>query len=344
MSVSVSTFGFTGAGETVSAYTVSGDGGASVVLLDFGATVQSLLVPNRNGGLTDVVLGYDSVAEYENGTVFLGATIGRFANRIGGARFSLGGKEYLLADNDGGNCLHGGSRGFDKRLWQAEIPDDRSVRFFRRSADGEENFPGNLDVSVTFRLTGPAAALHIEYDASTDADTPVNLTNHSYFDLSGCGRAMEQLLRINAESCLSLGRGTLPDGSMFPVHGTPFDFTSPKPVGRDIGQDSEQLQLGCGYDHNFCLASSHAATLESDVSGVRMDVHTDLPGVQLYSGNFLDGQPGKGGRPMAWRGAVCLETQLWPDAMNHWRFPSPILHAGEKLHSETIYQFHTISL
>lgn len=339
MSVTVKSFGRTRDGEEVKAYTIVNDAGASCVLLDYGATVQALSVPNRAGGFTDVVLGYDTVAGYEQGGAYIGATIGRFGNRLGGAKFSLNGKEYNLCKNDGDNCLHGGKKGFDRKLWDAEIVDGYTVRFSRLSPDGEENFPGNLHVSVTFLLTRLGAGLDIIYDADTDAETLVNLTNHSYFDLSGCGRAMEQTLFINAGRYLELGAGTLPNGTAAPVGGTPFDFTEPKPVGRDIGEENEQLRLGGGYDHNFCLAGSHAAALESAETGIRMEVFTDLPGVQFYSGNFIGDQIGKGGTMMHSRGAVCLETQLWPDAMNHWGFPSPILRPGEHLHSVTGYSF-----
>ena len=338
MSVSIRPFGHTREGLALSAYTIENAAGASCTLLDYGATVQALCVPNRDGGLTDVVLGYDSAAEYEAGSVFLGATIGRFANRIGGARFSLGGKDYLLSKNDGDNCLHGGPLGFDRQVWNAEILGESAVRFSRLSPDGEEHFPGNLAISVSFTL-GADNTLSIAYDASADADTICSFTNHSYFDLSGCGKAMDQLLWINAERYLELGAGTLPTGIAAPVAGTPFDFRSPKPVGRDIGLDDEQLALGGGYDHNFCLSGGHAASLESAETGIRMDVFTDLPGVQFYSSNFLGEQRGKGGVPMHTRGAVCLETQLWPDAMNHWSFPSPVLRRGEKLHSVTSYRF-----
>ena len=341
MSVSVRPFGSTRAGEEVRAYTITNAAGASAVLLDYGATVQSLLVPDRDGKLTDVVLGYDSVAGYEDGGAFIGATIGRVGNRIGGACFSLGGKTYALAKNDGENTLHGGKKGFDRHMWQAEIVDALSVRFFRLSPDGEENFPGNLQVSVLFTLDDDCA-LRIVYDAVSDADTLVNLTNHSYFDLSGCGRAMEQMLWLNAERFLELGAGTLPDGVQLPVEGTPFDFRTPKPVGRDIDADDEQLRAGGGYDHNFCLGGGHAATLESGVTGIRMDTFTDLPGVQFYSANCLGEQTGKGGRKMQDRCAVCLETQLYPNAMNCWGFPSPVLRAGQRLHSTTCYAFSVV--
>ena len=341
MSVTVRPFGSTRAGEEVRAYTITNALGACAVLLDYGATVQSLLVPDRGGSLTDVVLGYDTVAEYEAGGAFIGATIGRVGNRIGGARFSLGGKEYPLAKNDGENTLHGGLRGFDRYIWQAELVGAHTVCFSRLSPDGEENFPGNLQVSVSYTLDDDCT-LSIAYDAVSDADTLVNLTNHSYFDLSGCGKAMEQTLWLNAEHYLELGAGTLPTGRLLRVEGTPFDFREAKPVGRDIDLDVEQLRAGGGYDHNFCLSGEHAAALESAVSGIRMDTWTDLPGVQLYSGNFLGDQRGKGGRMFHSRSALCLETQLYPNAMNCWGFPSPVLRAGQRLHTTTRYAFSVV--
>ena len=213
------------------------------------------------------------------------------------------------------------------------------MRFSRLSPDGEENFPGNLEVSVTFRLIPGRAELRIDYDAVSDADTLFAPTNHSYFDLSGCGMAMEQQLRINADRYLLLGPGTLPTGKTALVYDTAFDFTQFKPVGRDIGADDEQLRLGGGYDHNFCLSGPFAAELKSEVTGICMQIFTDMPGVQLYTANFLGNQIGKGGREMQNRGAVCLETQLWPNAMNCWGFPSPVMRKGQPVHSGTVYSF-----
>ena len=341
MSETIWSFGSAKSGEAVTAYRIRNRAGACAVILDYGATVQSLCVPNAAGGFTDVVLGYDSVAEYEENGGFLGSAVGRVGNRIGGAKFSLGGKTYLLAANDGENTLHGGIKGFDKYIWKGELLSDCSVCFSRLSPDGEENFPGNLEVSITYTLDDDCA-LHIEYDAVSDADTIVNLTNHSYFDLSGCGRAMEQELQINAERYLELGEGTLPTGRALSVEGSPFDFRAPKPVGRDIDADHEQIRFGSGYDHNFCLSGPHAAVLQSAVTGIRMDTYTDMPGVQFYSANFLDHRRGKNGSVMERRGAICLETQLYPNAMNCYGFPSPVLHAHEPMHSETCYRFSVI--
>jgi len=339
MSVTVRPFGSLSTGEAVNAYTITNNLGASCTVLDYGANVQALCVPNKDGGFTDVVLGYDTAAEYETGHGHLGGMIGRVGNRIGGARFSLNGKEYTLDKNNGEACLHGGFVSYDHMMWQAEILDNDAVRFTRLSPDGEQGFPGNLKVSVTYMLPDEATALFINYDAVCDQDTLFAPTNHSYFDLSGCGRAMEQVLWLNAPRYLQITEGTLPTGLAALVDATPFDFREPKPVGRDIDQDDAQLRLAGGYDHNFCVIDTHCASLTSAVTGIRMDVTTTMPGVQLYTANGLGEQTGKGGRKMGHRGAVCLETQLWPDGLNHWGFPSPVLRRGEELHSFTIYAF-----
>ncbi len=339
MSVSIRPFGATKAGTEVRAYTIDNNNGASCTVLDYGAIIQALCVPDRKGQSVDVVLGYDTAAEYETGRGHLGGMIGRYANRIGGARFSLNGKEYLLEKNNGDNCLHGGSVSYDHMMWETEIPDDYTVRFSRFSPDGEQGFPGNLRISVTYRMAEKSADLFIDYDAVCDSDTLYNPTNHSYFDLSGCGKAMEQTLWINAQRYLEISSKTLPTGVQAPVEGTPFDFRQPKPVGRDIDKKDGQLRLGGGYDHNFCIAAPHAARLESAETGIRMDVYTSMPGMQLYSGNFLGKQKGKKGIVMCDRGAVALETQLWPDSMNHWGFPSAVLRSGEQQNSKTAYCF-----
>ena len=337
MAVSHFSFGRTAAGEAVTAWRLTNAGGAALTVLDYGATIQSLTVPNGQGGFTDVALGYDAIAGYEANDGYLGATIGRVGNRIGGARFELGGVEYALAKNDGANHLHGGLRGFDKRIWHVEARDDALV-CSRLSPDGEENYPGSLSVTVTFTLTDEPA-LVIAYDASTDRDTPVNLTNHTYFNLNGGGTVLGHALQLFAERFCENDSGCLPTGKLLAVEGTPFDFRLPKPIGRDIGADCEQLRRGGGYDHNFVLSGTTAAVLYSPDSGVEMTVQTDMPGVQVYTANGLSDRTGKGGVPMGPRGAVCLETQLWPNGMACWGFPSPVLRAGKALHSETVYRF-----
>lgn len=337
MAVSTTPFGRTAAGEPVTAFTLKNESGMAVTVLDYGATVQALAVPNGAGGFTDVALGYDTVAEYESRDGYLGATIGRVGNRIGGARFSLGGAEYVLAKNDGENHLHGGVRGFDKRMWSCDAREDRLV-FSRLSPDGEEGYPGALQVSVTFTLTADNA-LVIAYDALSDKDTLVNLTNHTYFNLNGGGAVLDHLLQVNAQRFCENDGGCLPTGRLLPVAGTPFDFRAAKPIGRDIGADCEQLRRGGGYDHNFVLSGTDAATLYSPVSGVEMTVTTDMPGMQVYSANGLSARPGKDGQSMGPRDAVCLETQLFPNGMNCYGFPSPVLRAGKPLHSETAFRF-----
>ena len=259
------------------------------------------------------------------------------ANRVGGAAFSLDGHRYSLFANDGANHLHGGKRGFDKYVWQAEQGED-FVRFSRLSPDGEEGYPGNLRLSVTYRLT-EGNALCIRYEAVSDRDTIVSLTNHSYFNLNGGGSVLEQELQINAQRYSELGEGVLPTGKALPVEGSPFDFRSFKPIGQDIDAEHPQLALGGGYDHNFILSGPVAALARSRETGIELCCETDLPGMQLYTANFLGNFTGKGGKAMGPRQAFCLETQLFPNAMNCYGFPSPVLRAGQQMCHETCYKF-----
>ena len=337
MATSSYTFGTLVDGTEVTALHMENTAGASVTVLDYGATIQSLRVPDRDGVLRDVVLGYDTMEEYRDADAYLGATIGRVGNRIGGAVFSLNGKTYELAKNDGENHLHGGIRGFDRRMWSAHASEEGLV-FQRISRDGEEGYPGNLHVRVTFTLT-EQNALRLVYDLQTDRDTPVNLTNHSYFNLDGSASVLDHILTVYAERFCENDEGCLPTGRLLPVEGTPFDFRVPKRIGRDIGLPDEQLRRAGGYDHNYCLAGKKAAVLYSERSGLEMTVETDLPGMQVYSGNFLTRRKGKNGTEIDYRGALCLETQLYPNAMQCWGFPSPILRAGRGLHTETCYSF-----
>lgn len=340
MAVAASIFGVTHDGRTVTAWQLSNSSGAAVTLLDYGATVQSIRVPGRDGALTDVVLGFDTVAGYEADTCYLGATVGRVANRIGGAAIDLNGVRYPLAKNCGENHLHGGVVGFNRHVWQGARAGESAVSFTRLSPDGEEGYPGNLRVAVTFTLTEDHA-LCIDYDADTDRDTVVSLTNHSYFNLAGGGDAMGHTLQLFSDAITENSAQSLPTGQYLPVEGTPFDFRQPKRVGRDIGADHVQLRYGGGYDHNFVLSGPTAAVLCCEETGIRLTVETTLPGVQLYTANFLTETVGKGGRPMGSRGAVCLETQLFPDALAHDGFPSPILRGGEHLHTRTVFRFDT---
>jgi len=332
-------FGCTAKGAQVRAYTIANSNGMEVTVLDYGATVHSIKVPDAKGQTVDVVLGYDDIAQYEQGDTYLGATIGRVGNRIAGGRFTLNGKEYKLCLNDGANHLHGGKEGFDRRMWDCSCGEDR-LCFFYMSPDGEENYPGNLSVKVHFILSEDNA-LRIRYEAETDADTPVSLTNHSYFNLAGEGSVLSHLLQINADGFLENDGGCLPTGKILPVDGV-FDFREEKPVGRDIEADDEQLHRGGGYDHNYVLSSSRAARLTCPESGIAMTVDTDLPGMQLYTGNFLKPVKGKGGKLIDKRYALCLETQMFPNAINYEHFASPVLKAGEKLCTETVFSFETI--
>ncbi len=319
--------------------TLQNSSGASLTVLDYGATIQKLCVPDRGGSFVDVVLGYDTVEEYAGQGAYLGAAIGRVGNRIGGAAFSLNGKLYQLAKNDGENQLHGGLKGFDKQIWSMS-QDGQSLVCSRLSPDGEENYPGNLRVQIRYTLTEDNR-LVISYDADTDADTPVNLTNHSYFNLNGGGSILGHRLRIFSERITANGSGCLPTGEIRSVEGTAFDFRSEKTIGADIDADDEQLKLVGGYDVNYVLSGKKAAVLYSPDTGIEMTVETDLPGMQLYTANFLSERRGKNGSTMRPRDGVCFETQLFPNAMNCWAFPSPILRAGKHLHTETVYAFKT---
>jgi aldose 1-epimerase len=337
MKIEKRTFGCTQDGSPVMELRIENSMGAAVSLLNYGAAVRSLVMPDRNGVLTDVVLGYDTIGEYEKNDGYLGAVIGRTANRIGAGRFMLNGREYRLAKNDRGNCLHGGIKGFDKRVWNFR-EDGESVIFSRLSTDGEEGYPGNLHVSVKYDLTDDNI-LRIEYDAVCDADTPVSLTNHCYFNLAGGGTVLGHHLAVNAGSFLENDRNCLPTGNVVSVDGTPFDFRMEKPIGQDIGMPNAQLIAGGGYDHCFVLDASPAAVLCCPDTGISMTVYTDLPGMQVYSANGLSPRPGKGGRTIGVREALCLETQLFPDGMAHDSFPSPVIKAGEHMGSVTEYRF-----
>jgi len=340
-------FGRTKEGDVVTAYCLENRQGATATILNYGCTVQSLCVPDAQGGLTDVVLGYDTAREYEENNGYLGAAIGRVANRIGSSEFTLKGKTYQLARNDGANHLHGGMRGFDKYIWSTAV-DGNALVFNRVSPDGEENYPGNLTVRITYILTDDNE-LRIKYDASTDADTIVNLTNHSYFNLSGKGTVLEHDLQVFADQFTESDKNCLTTGKVLDTAGTPFDFRKMKQLGRDIEDPDEQLKNGGGYDHNYVLSGDYmpnnrarlkkAAILYSPETGIKMTTLTTLPGVQVYSGNSLTPRKGKYGSQISRRDAVCLETQVYPNAMAFAHFPSPILRANEHYHSETVYRF-----
>lgn len=339
MKIEMQTFGTTKHGQQVTAYTMENQF-LRLRILDYGATIQEVSVRDRQGRWVDVALGYDSVAEYESRGGYLGACVGRVANRLGGAAFELNGKTYTLAKNDGNNHLHGGMRGFDKYVWDAQTGENW-VRFSRLSPDGEENYPGNLTVSVTYRLTD--RTFEMEYDAQSDQDTLCDLTNHTYWNLTGGGSVLEHLLQINGAYFLENSDECLPTGKLLAVEETPFDFRELKKIGQDIEQENVQLRNCGGYDHNFCLDGDgpfrRAAVLKSEQSGITMTVDTTMIGVQLYAGNVLGPWPGKNGVMYRKRDAVCLETQYYPNAMACKGFEKPILRTGEKYHHVTRHTF-----
>ena len=338
-------FGQTPDGQAVTIFELTNANGLRARVMEYGAILVSLEVPNRENKLVDVALGFDDLASYVRGSPMFGASVGRYANRIGDARFTLDGVEHVLAKNSGPNHNHGGVIGFDKVVWDAKQAGN-SVAFHRTSPAGEEGYPGNLDVCVTYTLTDKNELI-IDYRATTDRATPVNLSNHSYFNLAGEGSATVLLheLKIHADAMLPIDKTSVPTGEMVPVADTPFDFRQPKPVGRNIDQPNEQLANGSGYDHTFVLNPRKAdlvpvATLYEKTSGRMMRVFTDQPGLQLYTANFLDGSlTGKSGRPYARQSALCLETQHFPDSPNQSQFPNTILQPGETYQSRTIYQF-----
>ena len=330
-------FGTLADGRAVTCWTITSDDGLSADILDYGATIRSIRVPDKNGNLTDVVLGYDTIEGYTGNRGYYGATIGRFGNRIGGGEFDLNGKHYVLAKNNGVNHLHGGNVGFDKRIWNAEEVSD-GVVFSRVSPDGEEGYPGTLNVCVKFSWQG--SGLEIRYHAVSDQDTVINLTNHSYFNLNGHGDVQKQTLMIQADSFTINDEGCLPTGEIVSVAGTAMDFRTPKAIGRDADADEICVKYSKGYDANFVLnGASPAAVAHSDESGITMTMTTDQPGVQLYTANAMASRIGKAGQEYGHRAAFCLETQHFPDCIHHPDWPSCVLRAGEIFESVTTYAF-----
>ena len=329
-------FGSLADGSAVTAWTLISDDGLRAEILDYGVTIRSLTVPDRDGTPVDVVLGYDTLEEYVQNRGYVGATIGRFANRIGGASFSLNGETYTLAANDGVNHLHGGEQGFDKRIWAAEET-ETGIRFSLTSPDGEEGYPGTLQVTVTVSWQG--RGLELRYHAETDRDTILNLTNHSYFNLDGQGTVYDQLLQLGADSFCMGGPGCLPTGELLPVAGTAMDFRTERRIGDAVDSGEPCVKLSGGYDSNFVLSSSPAAVARSEKTGIVMTVTTDQPGVQFYSANFLTPRTGKGGAQYGLRSAFCLETQHYPDCIHHPDWPTCILRAGESFDSFTCFEF-----
>jgi aldose 1-epimerase len=343
-------FGKTPEGQAVELYCLTNRNGMQASIMTYGGIVVSLTAPDRDGRYADVVLGFDRLEDYLAGHPYFGALIGRYGNRIAKGRFTLDGTPYTLAVNDGENHLHGGIRGFDKAVWQARGAIEKTgleVALAYASADGEEGYPGNLAVKVVYTLTD-SNELKIEYSATTDKPTPVNLTNHSYFNLAGqdSGDILGHELAIAADRFTPVDKGLIPSGELRPVAGTPFDFRQPTAIGARIEQADEQLQFGGGYDHNFVLnrrqegALELAASVYEPKSGRLMEVFTTEPGIQFYSGNFLDGtNVGKGGKVYNRRNGLCLETQHFPDSPNKPAFPAVILRPGREYSTTTVYRF-----
>jgi aldose 1-epimerase len=331
----------------VDLYTLTNARGIQVRITNYGATVVSITTPDRSGTLGDIVLGFDTFDRYKTNGSFLGVVVGRYGNRIARGRFSLDGTEYTLATNNGPNHLHGGLRGFDKVVWTARAVDTAegpSVQLEYLSRDGEEGYPGNLSATVVYTLTDQDE-LRIDYSATTDQKTVVNLTNHSYFNLAGSGDILAHEVEINADRFTPVDGTLIPTGVLQPVEGTPFDFRRATPIGARIDQPDAQLRFGGGYDHNFVLnregaGVSLAARVTDPSSGRILEVRTTEPGVQFYTGNFLDGTiQGKGGQVYQKRAGFCLETQHFPDSPNHPTFPSTVLEPGQRYETTTVFAF-----
>ncbi len=338
--------------DSINLYTLKNDNGMTIKVTNYGAIITSISVPDRDGKFADVALGYNNVEGYINAVdkPYFGAIVGRYGNRIAKGSFTLDGKTYSLAVNNGENHLHGGVIGFDKVVWTVASHDEQSIALTYLAKDMEEGYPGNLQLSVTYTLTGDNKIV-IDYNATTDKATPVNITQHTYFNLKGEGEGtiLDHELMINASKYTPVDEGLIPTGKLPEVAGTPFDFTTAKPIGRDIGVEHEQLTFGGGFDHNWVLdkdANSDELTLAAQVyeptSGRVMTVSTTEPGIQFYCGNFLDGRlKGKSGKIYVHRGGFCLETQHYPDSPNQPNFPSTILQPGDTYQTQTVFAFST---
>lgn len=348
MSIEKSFFGRMQDGTEINLYTLKNKNGMTVGIINYGGIITSIKTADRNGHMDDVVLGYDNLESYLKKGQYFGAIIGRHANRIENAEFEINGKTYHLAQNDGKNHLHGGSRGFDKVVWQADIIDNDGVQALQLkhlSRDGEENYPGNLDVTVTYTLTDDNG-IRIDYYAVSDKDTVVNLTNHSYFNLSGhaSGDILDHQVMINADRFTAINDECIPTGEIRDVAGTPMDLRTLKTVRDGICTNDEQIAFGHGYDHNWILKVSgdrpeKAAEVYDPRSGRVMEVYTTKPGIQFYSGNSIERITGKEGAIYDRRSALCLETQYYPNGTKHKHFPSPFLKAGQDYRYTTIYKF-----
>ena len=332
-------------GKPTALYVLKNKNGAEACITNYGGRLVSVMVPDKNGKMTDVVLGYDNIGQYVQSDGNYGALIGRYGNRINQGKFTLDDVEYTLPQNNGAQCLHGGPQGYHARMWDAKQLNDQALELTYLSKDGEAGFPGNLDIKVTYTLTDDNA-VGIKYEATTDKKTVVNLTNHSYFNLSGVpgSDVLDQLVMINADNYTPVDSTLIPVG-ISPVDGTPLDLRTPVAIGKQINDPFQQLLFGRGYDLNWVLNTNGdknvlAAKAYSPTSGIALEVYTNEPGIQFYTGNFMDGKDtGKHGVLYPHRGALCLETQHYPDSPNHPDFPSVVLNPGEKYLSECIYKF-----
>lgn len=347
MSVVRESFGFLPDGTEIFKYKIENGNEMQVHVLTLGATLQSLIVKDKNGTPRDVLLGFDTVEGYLSSSDYQGATVGPVANRISEGELPLNGKVYALVKNEKNRlCLHSNGE-FTFAVWKAIVVDADCVEFSYVSPDGVGGFPGELKTTVTFRLDEDNA-LHIKYDAVSDRDTYINLTNHAYFNLNGYdgGAILDHVISISSDAITAVDEYSIPTGEIRDVSGTPFDFRIEKSIGRDIETDDEQLRIGGGYDHNYCIRNwdktlRKCACVRSDETEINMNIYTDLPGVQFYVGNFLDGRAGKAGKAMQKRSGFCLETQFYPDTPHRPEFPSCLYKAGERFESETVYEFFT---
>ncbi len=332
--------------KNVNAFVIENKNGSKAQIIEKGATLEKLFIKDKNGELIDILSGHDTLDGHVNRGDYQGVIVGQYANRIKGGKFSIDGVEYTVTPNEKGvTCLHGGGE-YSSAVWCGKKLNDNSVEFTYFSADGNEGFPGNVDVKVIYTLSDNDQ-LSIEYFAVSDKKTVINLTNHAYFNLNGynSGDVLNHTLQINADRFTAIDEMSIPTGELIPVEGTPFDFTTAKKIGTNIDADYEQIKNGMGYDHNFCIKDYDGtlktiAIAEGDKSGIVMEVKTDLPGVQLYTGNFLDGTIiGKGEFPLTKRAAFCLETQVFPDSPNHPEWPNCIYDKGEEYKATTIFAF-----
>lgn len=337
-------FGSLKNGQKVTLYVLQNDQ-IKVAISDYGASLISIWVKDKNGTPQDVVLGFEDASGYEqDNSTYIGCNVGRFANRVNNAKFTLNDKTYLLDKNEGENTLHSGFHPYSKRIWEVKSTTEDSISLSLNSPDGDQGFPGDLDLTITYRVEGNA--LKIIYDGICNKDTMISLTNHSYFNLNGQGNGdvLNHIVKINADYFIPIDARSIPTGEISSVKGTPMDFTQPKEIGKEIEADFEQLKLAKGYDHNWCIndydgSVREAVVAKSDQTGIQMTVLSNYPGIQMYTGNYLQDTPGKNGAIYDFRNGICFEAQYYPDAVNNEQFVSPICKANEPYHKEIIFQF-----